>query len=291
MFVDFKMIFTFSLISLSELHLSRNSYTDSDLTSTSTVSHASLTLLYLVENNISQWTSIEAISELFPNLTSLILNTNPICDVTPPGDAKFQSLQTLNLNESGIKLWESVESLSSFPRLRNLSMQRVPVGETMMEKERRYAIIARLPLIEHLNKSYVYEEERLDAERWLIREFDAKPDKPLVYQSLLEKHGYLQPLVEVDLTPKRHANIEFEYEGIERERENLTINLMQTTKQLRSWVGKTILVPPSKLRLFYTDSDAAAAGCYGSEEMRYDSKMLHSYNMKDGDAIEVVVKR
>ena len=254
------------------------------------VTHKGLTFLYLVENNITEWSSIESLSEIFPNLISLSLNTNPLSNIQPtPGGSKFKYLQTLNLNESSINLWDSVENLSCYSELKNLSLLRVPVGESMVEKERRYSTIARLPSIENLNKSYVSEDERLDAERWLIREYNDKVERPLVYQSLLEKHGNLEPLVEVNLSPKKSAYLEFHYEGIDRACEKLVVNITMTTKQFRCWIGRSILVPPSKLRLFYIDIDMREY-C-GAVEMRWDSKILYTYGIKDGDQIDVVVKQ
>ena len=286
-------IFSFSLC---ELHLSNNMYNDSSLEQLDVndlPQHKGLSKLFFVENQLTQWSSIEVLGDLFPNLQSLLLNDNPVQEITPTEATKFLNLQTLNLNKSQVNLWESVENLASYPQLVHLSLRHVPIGNDMNEKERRFAMIARLPLVKLLNKSVISEEERQDAERWLIREYSNKPYQPRIYQNLVAKHGMLKPLVEVNLAPKEEVSVEFHYEGIDRRSDVHKINIRQTTKQFRCWIGRTLLlVPPSKLRLFYTDSECV--NVYKSEEMRTDSKELYRYGrfgIKDGDVIEVVFQR
>ena len=282
--------------SLSELHLSNNMYNDSSLELLDVddmPQHQGLVKLFFVENQLTQWNAIEVLGDLFPNLQTLLLNDNPVREITPTEATKFPNLQTLNLNKSQVNLWESVENLASYPQLVHLSLRHVPIGNDMNEKERRFAMIARLPSMQLLNKSVISEEERQDAERWLIREYSNKPNQPHIYQNLVAKHGMLKPLVEVNLAPKKEVSVEFQYEGIDRHSDIHKINTHQTTKQLRCWIGRTLLlVPPSKLRLFYTDTECV--NVYASEEMKIDSKELYRYGrygIKDGDLIEVVLKQ
>lgn len=276
---------------MSELHLSRNTYSDTDIQQSEEVNiqHSKLTNLYLVENCLTQWTSIELIGEIFPNLVSLVLIANPLQDIVPTKETTFQSLQTLNLNESQVNLWESVENLRCYPQLKSVSLLRVPIGNEMMQKERRFSTIARLPMLDFLNKSIISQEERIDAERWLLREYHGHPSPPFVYQKLLDKHGHVQPLPQVSLEPKKQVSIKFTYEGIDREDEILDVDLMQTTRQFRKWIGRRLLVPPSKLRLYYCDIECM--GMFGAEELRMESKELYTFRMRDGDRIEVLVKQ
>ena len=256
--------------------------------------HLKVSKLYLVENQLAQWSSIECIGVLFPNLLSLILNSNPLRKISPklcPNGGEslhFHSLETLNLNDTQLDEWESVEQLGCYPRLRNISTLRVSLGEKMTMKDRRYAAIARLPRLLYLNKSLVSEEERQDAERWLLREYQDHPSPPQAFIHLQEKHGHLQPLAQVSLEPVKVASLSFSYDGIERPDEVLDVDLMQTMRQFRRWIGQRILVPPSKLRIFYYDSEAAEV--YRVEELKFESKALYTYRMKNGDKIEVYVK-
>ena len=159
----------------------------------------------------------------------------------------------------------------------------------LSEKYRRFATIARMPLLTRLNKSAVDGEEREDAERWLIRQFDDQPDhtQPRVFSKLKTKHGIIDQLADVDLSPKKKAYLEFHFE--DKPVEMHTVVLKQTTKQFRSWVCKNLLgVPPScKLMLLYGDTECLET--FGLEKMKYDDKKLYSYRMKDGDQIRVSI--
>ena len=293
------IIYYFSFSSLSELHLSCNQYTDSDILQAldgeredGRLVHHKVSKLYFVENQLSQWFSVECIGALFPNLLSLILNSNPLQKILLSSSTEsslFQVLESINLNDSQLDSWDEVERLGAYPRLSHVSLLRLPFCENMTMKESRFAAIARLPLMSYLNKSIISGEERQDAERWFLREYKDHSDPPDAYRRLLEKHGHLQPLVQVSLEAPRVAKMTFTYEGIERPDEVIEVDIMQTTRQFRRWIGRRILVPPSKLRVYYNDDEGSKI--YGGEELRIDSKALYTYRMKDGDKIEVYVKQ
>ena len=67
------------------------------------------------------------------------------------------------------------------------------------------------------------------------------------------------------------------------------ISLHQTTTQLRKWVGRHIGKPTAAFRLVHVDTSEAEleSGHVLPTLMRTGSKYLFSYNMKDGDQIEV----
>ena len=230
-------------------------------------------------------------SSLFPSLEALVVMSNPLTNVCPT-DQHFPNLKSLNLNETGVNRWESVEHLSGLRAMSDLCLWKVPLGADLEEKYRRFATIARLPLLQRLNKSSIGAEEREDAERWLIRQFDGQPEhtQPLMFRELVTKHGVVNRLADVDLSPRKKATVEFHFD--ERDMEVHTIALRQSTKQLKSWISKHILqehVPSSKMRLLYADTECLEL--YGLEEMKYDYKLLHSYDMKDGDQIHVQIRK
>ena len=259
--------------------------------SSSIAGSVSLTRLHIACNNITRWGSIQQLGHLFPNLETLVAISNPLTSVCA-NTHHFKKLQSLNLNETDLSDWTSVECLSDLPSLTDLSLLKTPLGADLAEKYRRFATIARVPLLTRLNKSAIGVDEREDAERWLIRQYDSLPDhsQPRVYRHLVTKHGIVDQLADVDLSPKKKATLEFHFEDPERPVETHTVSLKQTTKQFKSWICKNLLgVPPScNLLLMYGDQEGLEM--YGTERMMYDRKMLFSYRMKDGDQIHVVIR-
>lgn len=275
------------LPTVSELYLSKNQYEDSHFDILNRPQHDALAHLNIVDNNLTEWKSVETLGELFPNLDTLTICSNPLSGVTPVGE-KFKNLRNLNLNKTMVSSWECVENLSTYPCLTELSLWHVPIGSDFEDKERRFAMIARLPMIQLLNKSTISETEREDAERWLIRKYKKEPQRPNIYTTLIKKHGNLQPLRDINLSPKKEVSLEFCYDGIERRTEIHKVNIEQTTKQFKTWIGRTLLnIPRSKLRLFYVDVEMAPI--YGSVEMKLGTRSLYMYNMKDGDHINIMV--
>ena len=274
---------------ITELHLSKNNYSDDDLSLSDYQEHQGVRMVHLVSNNIKEWESAEIVGKLFPSLETLIISSNPLDNVTPSG-GHFKRLQRLNLNDTNVSSWDSLESLLTFPDLKNLSLWHVPIGSDLDEKERRFAMISRLPAIEQLNKSSVSATEREDAERWLVRRYQGEGKRPSVYEDLTSKHGTLQPLPNIDLSPKKQVSLEFTFEGINRRTEVHSVCTEQTGKQLRAWLaGDSMLgVPTSKLMLVYVDFEEG--NVYDTQVIRPNANPLYYYKMKDGDKIEVIFK-
>lgn len=269
------------MLSLQELHLSQNGY--SEVALVPSFVHPALKKLHINNNQLSNWREIEKLSTAFPSLTTVVATSNPLADIPPVREGVFPELQTLNLNKSSLSTWTAVEHLSALSRLTDLSLLRLPLGAELEEKKRRYAVIARMPRLKKLNKSDVTDSEREDAERWLIRQYENDQNPPAVYQSLVQKHGILDQLAQVDLSPKKEATVEFHFE--DRDTEVHCIKLYQTTLQLKRWVGKRIGMPTSTFRLAYLDQDSICGGVM----MTFNSKYLYTYQMQDGDQIHVLM--
>ena len=118
----------------------------------------------------------------------------------------FLSLRSLTLSSTNLSDWSSVESLASPPDLSDLRMYGVPLGQ---ERERRFSVIARMPTLRWLNKSEISSMERENAERWLIRLYQDKTERPQVYQTLVDTHGLLQPLLDLDLSSHHKVSLQF----------------------------------------------------------------------------------
>ena len=249
-----------------------------------TFSHPSISRLHFNNNTISKWEEIAKLSSAFPSLTKLVAGSLPVAEIPEQNTEIFPSLNSLYLNDSSLGNWESVEHLASLPKLSKLSVLNLPLSAHLKEKERRFAVIGRIPELQSLNKSSITETEREDAERWLIRQFMDEATPPPIYHTLVAKHGIVNRLAEVDLRPKTKANVEITFED---KCEQHTININHTVKKFKEWLSENIVgLPPSELRVFYLD----VGSVYGEVEMIYDQRELYRYKVKDGDKFHIELK-
>ena len=293
---------------LQELQLCKNEYSCVELYHAhNNHTHNALRHLHINENRIGQWSEFEKLGRVFPNLQKLVASGNPLQRISDVGggdrERVFERLECLNVNRSLVGDWRSIEALdAACGSLTSLSVMEAPLGAGLGEKERRFAVIARLPRLLQLNKSSVNEGEREDAERWLIRDVAATaaggggqgggacdpkttpPPLPRVYPALVERYGQLDPLVDVDLSPRKTVSLEVSFQGnpsVIRD-----VDLDQSVSSLRKWVGKQFGRRPSSLRLHYHELERYQGPC----ELGYSNRKLHSYAMKDGDRLYVDLK-
>ena len=241
--------------------------------------------LYMNNTHISKWEELAKLSPAFPSLQSLVMCDIPLEEI-PVLDvpcAEFQELFVLNLNGSLISQWSSVEHLSALVKLTELNLMKVLLGTDLEAKERRFATVARLPALNMLNKTSISATEREDAERWFIRQH-SDSQHPLV-GVLVEKHGQVNHLAEVNMKKKKRVILQFHFDG---NCESHEIDLMQSTKKLKAWIGTSLVgMPPSTFRIFYHDPE-----CWtGSEEMKVGSKQLYTYYpMNENDEIHIEMR-
>ena len=120
------------------------------------------------------------------------------------------ALQCLNVSTTKINNWHEVEKLRKFPGLNDLKIQGCPFLEEFSRKEKRMMLVARLPNVSVLNGGdMITKTEREDAERAFIRYFLDTPDdiKPSRWQELVDIHGLLDPLVNIDLSPEMNVKV------------------------------------------------------------------------------------
>lgn len=60
----------------------------------------------------------------------------------------------------------------------------------------------------------------------------------------------------------------------------------QTVAELRKQLAGVVRLSANSMRLYYIDK----SGAFGPEEMKYSSRVLHSYGIQDGDELMVVPK-
>ncbi|KAJ8968763.1 hypothetical protein NQ317_012720 [Molorchus minor] len=122
----------------------------------------------------------------------------------------FRQLKVINLNSTQLAKWNDIERLSKFPVLECVRVQGCPLWESneYTEHERRQLLIASLPNVTTLNGGgIITPEEREASERAFIRYYMDKPesDRPERYSELIQIHGKLDPLVNVDLRPEKRG--------------------------------------------------------------------------------------
>jgi len=197
-------------------------------------------------------------------------------------DVLFPNLHSISLNNCIITCWEELDQLLQLPSLIELRLQSCPLFQKLTEHERRQLIIARLPSLRRLNGGgEITEQERKEAERNFIRRFHDCEIKSTRYEELLQRHGHIQPLVEVDLSPSRSIDIWIRYD--ERRWKEKKVSVYMTAKQLRDRLGSRLGIPFHKIRLFHTSVNQPIW-------MSYNSKELYRYNIQDGDEIAIIVK-
>ncbi|XP_050307720.1 tubulin-specific chaperone cofactor E-like protein [Anthonomus grandis grandis] len=272
--------------------------------------HSVIRILHFTGNPIANWKEISKLGYAFPNLESLVLAECPIKsldldEVAEEGPNKnyesetirpdspheaFKFLKVLNLNSTNLSSWDDIERLAKFPALQCLRVQGCPLweGNEYTEHERRQLFIARLPNVQTLNGGGVISaDEREDAERAFIRYYMEKPesDRPERYNYLVQKHGKLDPLVNIDLRPEKRVKITFTCGSNSEVR---SVDIYRTVSDLKTRLEGFAGIPASKMRLFYIDQELR--DIQGPEYMRFPSKQLFSYNIRSGDEIIIVCK-
>ncbi|CAG9762939.1 unnamed protein product [Ceutorhynchus assimilis] len=271
--------------------------------------HSVIRILHFTGNPVQNWREITKLGCAFPNLDTLVLAECPIksldinnedphnrnyeSDPVRPESPHdfFNSLKVLNLNSTDLSSWDDVERLAKFPSLRCLRLQGCPLweGNEYTEHERRQLLIARLPNVQTLNGGGIISaDEREDAERAFIRYYMDKPesDRPERYFELVQKHGKLDPLVNVDLRPEKRVKITFTCGSNSEVR---SVDIYRTVSDLKTRLEGFAGFPASKMRLFYVDQDLR--DIQGPESMRFPLKQLFSYNIRSGDEIIIVCKQ
>lgn len=66
----------------------------------------------------------------------------------------------------------------------------------------------------------------------------------------------------------------------------VNIRLDQTVAELKKQLTGVVRLSTNSMRLYYIDKSSA----FGPEEMKYSTRVLHSYGIQDGDELMVVPK-
>lgn len=95
------------------------------------------------------------------------------------------------------------------------------------------------------------------------------------YQELVTKYGKLEPLAEIDLRPQNQASVDIHYE---EKVQKISVRLDQTVAEFKKQLKTVVHLSTNNMRIYYLDHEAP----YGPEEMKFSTRALHSYNVRDG---------
>lgn len=270
---------------LQELHLSLNNHDKVHLELDKAFS--SLKRLHISGNPLQSWEDVVRLGQNFPKLQSLTMVDCKIESIPSPEEWSdtLPRLQSLNISNAHLKNWQDIDNLSNLMQLDDIRVLGIPILEDLAQHERRQHLIARLPNVKRLNGSIISHKEREDAERAFLRHFLNKEQRPKRFYDLEKLHGKLEPLAEIDLSPKKTAELTIHYMETE---EMHVLDLQQSVQELKMQLKELCGLPVSKMKVFYVAKIYGEFG--GPEELRYNSKKLYTYNMQDGDEILIVAK-
>ncbi len=292
-YVDLKLVecLLSRLPSLDELHLASNNY--SRVTFSDRFVKYSIKILYFNNNLLSNWNEVCKLGRCFPNLENLVLSHNDLSNFSSIDEQLhtskcFQNLEILILNKLQINDWSVIDQLREFPHLKHVRIQNIPLLNVYNDEEKYYLLVAHLnESIDSLNGSKITGEDKENCERKYIRHYLDMAQKPALYYELENKHGKLNKLADVNLEGNKrvHVKIKFRDEHIYER-----IDVRQTVGEFKKQLEKIVGLPQSRFKVFYIDIEACAMSICGHEELKYLSRCLYSYNIRDGDEIEIDLK-
>ena len=274
---------------LTELNCSDNSHTETPLDENIA---PKLSRLRLDNNKVSCWKTVVSSLSGLKSLKYLHLSDNPIKCIT----ADYNNDNTSSLNLKGLFLrktklssWEDVDNLALLS-VSELCLSGCPLTDKLKDHERRCLITARIPTITTLNRGVITPSERIDCERFLVRYYHGIQEPPMIWNKLVEIHGTLLPLAEIDISPNLTAAITVQYIYSENvDCSPYVVNVKQTVENLTRSLCSPFGINPNRVSLIKVDPEVANTPLERSS-LDIPSRMLYTYRLKDGDFIEIHVK-
>uniref|UniRef100_A0A915PXF8 Ubiquitin-like domain-containing protein n=1 Tax=Setaria digitata TaxID=48799 RepID=A0A915PXF8_9BILA len=191
----------------------------------------------------------------------------------------LNGIRRLSLNKCLIDNWSSIEGLADIKTLQDLRIVAIPLFDEYANDEYFHLVVGRIPQLKILNGSTISAEQREQSERY----YDIREIKPKIFARLVERHGHVEQLCKVDMTPKKYAVVVVicEETGYSA---NLKISLTQTVSCLMRVLEKLTRIPVKRMRLFYINS-----GNPFPNELRFLNQKLQALHIEDGDKICVQV--
>ncbi|CAF0913981.1 unnamed protein product [Adineta steineri] len=273
---------------LEELQICSNNYTT--ILSNYNFQHNNLKRVYISNNNLTDWKSICRLGDLFPHLETLIASDNPLKSFRSDDDDTaicLSNLHTLSVDQVQISEWNDIIALTKLPALHALRIHSAPLLKPYQKDERFFLLLGYMKSIIKLNGSDITANERETSERRFIRYYSQRDDKPQRYFELIERHGNLKPLVDITIRAPYLTQVRLVYNQITHDKE---IDVRQTVQQFKKYLQEIFHIPFNRLRVFYVDDVAFNMGVCGPEELKYPQRLLHTYNIHDGDQFHIDLK-
>lgn len=102
------------------------------------------------------------------------------------------------------------------------------------------------------------------------------------YDELIAKHGDIQELAKVDLTPRTTFNCKITYEDSSYD---IIVNVKDNVRQLNKQIRAIIGLPTNKFRTYFISTDSTHLN--NNEWLRYPNRFLHNYKIGDGDTFDI----
>ena len=145
-----------------------------------------------------------------------------------------------------------------------MKIQECPLVCNYTAHERRMMLISRLPNIIVLNGGdKISPQEREDAERAFIRYFlyqqdnneekcedTVREERPPRVDELIEVHGLLEPLANIDLSPEIFVSVKIKFKDQELQKQ---ISVRQSVRSFKKHIEQMYSVSPNSMRVFYYD--------------------------------------
>ncbi|KAI6215617.1 Leucine Rich repeat-containing domain protein [Aphelenchoides besseyi] len=255
--------------------------------------HDSLTELHMDGCQLTSWSDCLQLARRFPALQTLRLCENEFdeihsrCPQTNVHIAdQLPNLRSLSLNSCSINDWKSIEALAELPNLIDLRIRDVPLFDEYDCDTKHQLIVPRLRNLQTLNGSLITTRFREDCERFFIRYYQGCDQKPKIYDSLVNIHGHLERLIELDFTPKEflRARVRCDEKNLNR---ILRFRLQITIQQLIRALAKFTGIPFNQIRVLHITPQFPD---HGPNELRPSLQFLHTLRIEDFEEFHVLSK-
>ena len=292
---------------IEELHASFNKITSINLGNIDCLT--CLRKLNLEGNNLTDWNEVCLLHAL-PCLEVLVLNENPLGDISFPGDIMvatdiFPKLKSLGLTSCMISNWSSVNQLNRLQELEILSLKYCPMMSDLSQYDARQELIARVMRCNTLNGSGVTIKERKAAERaylkkygneWLMSGGSVGTPQLQIDLNFMVKHPRYVALLDVHGVPDGLGSLCGKTNTLKNslivvtikcvndiEKQSVTKKLpsTMTISKLKGLLQRIFKVSPSSQILSYVDENDHEV------ELDDDLRSLSFYSVGHGDVIHL----
>ncbi|TMS36446.1 hypothetical protein L596_003605 [Steinernema carpocapsae] len=278
---------------LEELHLADNDLRPAAKDEDNSPMSLTINVLNISNCCLETWDDAIGVLRLFPKCVRLVIGSNGFAKITKTCSAAkhmtsqlVASVRSLCLNGCNFKDWDSIESILLFPALLDLRIRNIPLFQEMSDEERHHLVVGRLRSLKTLNGSVLTPDCREESERFFLRFYQLQQVKPDVYNTLVDVHGHVEQLAEIDMTPKKYASVEFSCEetGLKK---CMQVKLAITVQSLKTKAEQLTGISANAMRVFYFDKGLDG---HNPNLLSLPQQTLAALHINDGDRFEIQSK-